>query len=213
MAAISLLSQLNPLVSRRIDTDMDIAIVGAGFSGLGMAIQLKEAGIENFTLIERGDEVGGTWRDNHYPGAACDVASHLYSFSFEQNPNWSRAFGQQPEIFDYIKRVRGKIRYASPYSLQYHDPRVVVRRRGGHLAFDHRFGRGTDGAGRDLGRGRAVQSGLSEDRRAGTLPGQAHAYRPVGRRLRPRRQARGRDRLRAPRRSRWCRKSRKPRAT
>ncbi|KEZ76629.1 flavin-containing monooxygenase [Salinisphaera hydrothermalis] len=108
MAAISLLSQFNPLANRTIDTDMDIAIVGAGFSGLGMAIQLKEAGVENFTLIERGDEVGGTWRDNHYPGAACDVASHLYSFSFEQNPNWSRAFGQQPEIFDYIKRVAAK---------------------------------------------------------------------------------------------------------
>ncbi|HET7312742.1 NAD(P)/FAD-dependent oxidoreductase [Salinisphaera sp.] len=108
MAAISLLSRLNPLASRRIDTDLDIAIVGAGFSGLGMAIQLKKAGVENFTIIERGDEVGGTWRDNHYPGAACDVASHLYSFSFEPNPNWSRAFGQQPEILEYIKRCAAK---------------------------------------------------------------------------------------------------------
>lgn len=108
MAAISLLSQLNPLAPRRVETDMDVAIIGAGFSGLGMAIQLKEAGIDQFTIVERGDEVGGTWRDNHYPGAACDVASHLYSFSFEPNPDWSRAFGQQSEIFDYIKRCAAR---------------------------------------------------------------------------------------------------------
>lgn len=108
MAVTSLFTRLNPLAPKSVDTDMDIAIVGAGFSGLGMAIQLKEAGIENFTILERAAEVGGTWRDNHYPGAACDVASHLYSFSFEQNPNWSRAFGQQPEIFDYIKRTAAK---------------------------------------------------------------------------------------------------------
>ncbi|GAB3676837.1 flavin-containing monooxygenase [Salinisphaera aquimarina] len=109
MAVSDMLTRLNPLKTDiRVDTDMHIAIVGAGFSGLGMAIRLKEAGIENFTLIERGSDVGGTWRDNHYPGAACDVASHLYSFSFEQNPDWSRAFGQQPEIFDYIKRCAAK---------------------------------------------------------------------------------------------------------
>ncbi|MES1924766.1 NAD(P)/FAD-dependent oxidoreductase [Salinisphaera sp. T31B1] len=109
MAVTDLLTKLNPLKSDlKIDTDMHIAIVGAGFSGLGMAIRLKEAGIENFTILERAADVGGTWRDNHYPGAACDVASHLYSFSFEQNPNWSRAFGQQPEIFDYIQRCTDK---------------------------------------------------------------------------------------------------------
>ena len=108
MAVTSIFTRLNPLAPKPVDTDMDIVIVGAGFSGLGMAIQLKDAGIENFTILERAAEVGGTWRDNHYPGAACDVASHLYSYSFEQNPNWSRAFGQQPEIFDYIKRTAAK---------------------------------------------------------------------------------------------------------
>lgn len=90
------------------DVDFDIAIVGAGFSGLGMAIRLKEAGIDSFTIFERSGEVGGTWRDNHYPGAACDVASHLYSFSFEQKPDWTRAFGQQPEIFEYIRECVDK---------------------------------------------------------------------------------------------------------
>jgi len=109
MFVSGLISKLNPLTTdASVDTDMPIIIIGAGFSGLGMAIRLKEAGIENFTILERAEEVGGTWRDNHYPGAACDVASHLYSFSFEQNPNWSRAFGQQPEIFDYIKRCADK---------------------------------------------------------------------------------------------------------
>jgi len=109
MAVTDLLTKLNPLKTDvQIDTDMHIVIVGAGFSGLGMAIRLKEAGVDNFTILERGSDVGGTWRDNHYPGAACDVASHLYSFSFEQNPNWSRAFGQQPEIFEYIKRCAKK---------------------------------------------------------------------------------------------------------
>ena len=67
-----------------------IVIVGTGFAGLGMAIRLKQQGIHDFRLIERANEVGGTWRDNTYPGVACDVPSHLYSFSFIQNPNWSR---------------------------------------------------------------------------------------------------------------------------
>lgn len=109
MAVTELVSRLNPLSSHpKIDTDMHIAIIGAGFSGLGMAIRLKEAGVDSFTILERGSEVGGTWRDNHYPGAACDVHSHLYSFSFEQSATWSRSFGQQPEIFDYIKRCTDK---------------------------------------------------------------------------------------------------------
>ncbi len=79
-----------------------MVIVGAGFAGLCMAIRLKRAGIENFTILEQADEVGGTWRDNQYPGAACDVESHLYSFSFEPNPDWSRTFASQPEILDYL---------------------------------------------------------------------------------------------------------------
>lgn len=111
MGVSKLVSRINPLSSHpKIDTDMHIAIIGAGFSGLGMAIRLAEAGVDNFTILERGSEVGGTWRDNHYPGAACDVHSHLYSFSFEQSATWSRSFGQQPEILDYIKRCADKYR-------------------------------------------------------------------------------------------------------
>ncbi|WP_034271954.1 flavin-containing monooxygenase [Haloechinothrix halophila] len=85
-----------------------VIIVGTGFSGLGMGIQLKNAGIDDFVIIEKADEVGGTWRDNTYPGCACDIQSHMYSFSYEQNPNWSRAFSGQPEIFDYLKGVADK---------------------------------------------------------------------------------------------------------
>lgn len=85
-----------------------ILIIGTGFSGLGMAIKLKQAGIEDFVLLERGADVGGTWRDNRYPGCACDVQSHLYSFSFEPNPGWSRMFAPQPEIWDYLRHCAGK---------------------------------------------------------------------------------------------------------
>lgn len=86
-------------------TTVDVAIIGTGFAGLGMAMQLKDAGMNDFVLLEKASEVGGTWRDNHYPGCACDVPSHLYSFSFAQNPEWSRLFSPQPEILKYLKRV------------------------------------------------------------------------------------------------------------
>ena len=85
------------------DVSVDILIVGAGFAGLGMAIQLRKAGIESFLVIEKADDVGGTWRDNIYPGCACDIPSHLYSFSFERNPEWSRMYAPQLEIWDYLR--------------------------------------------------------------------------------------------------------------
>lgn len=81
-----------------------IAIVGAGFAGLGAAIRLQQAGIEDFVLLEKANEVGGTWQANIYPGCQCDVPSQLYSFSFALNPDWSRSFSTQPEIWEYLKR-------------------------------------------------------------------------------------------------------------
>lgn len=84
------------------ETDFPIAIIGAGFGGIGMAIQLKKRGIDSFTMFERAAEIGGTWRDNTYPGAACDVPSHAYSLSFEPNPNWSRKFSPSEEIQSYL---------------------------------------------------------------------------------------------------------------
>jgi cation diffusion facilitator CzcD-associated flavoprotein CzcO len=80
-----------------------IAIVGTGFAGLGMAIKLKEEGEHDFVLLERAGDIGGTWRDNTYPGCRCDVPSHLYSFSFAPNPDWSSTFSPQDEILDYLK--------------------------------------------------------------------------------------------------------------
>ena len=79
-----------------------IVIVGSGFAGLGMAIGLKRAGIEDFVVLERADDLGGTWRDNTYPGCACDIPSNLYSFSFAPNPDWTRLFSGQPEILAYL---------------------------------------------------------------------------------------------------------------
>lgn len=87
-----------------------IAIVGSGFAGIGMAIRLRQMGLETFTIYEAAAEIGGTWRDNTYPGAACDVPSHLYSFSFEPNPDWSRAFSPQAEILAYLKHCVRKYR-------------------------------------------------------------------------------------------------------
>lgn len=85
-----------------------VVIVGTGFSGLGMAIRLKQAGIDDFIVLEKAEDLGGTWRDNTYPGCACDVPSVMYSFSFEQNPNWSRVFAEQNEISDYLRHCADK---------------------------------------------------------------------------------------------------------
>ena len=82
-----------------------VLIIGSGFAGLGMAVRLKQAGLHDVIVLERAGQVGGTWRDNTYPGAACDVPSHLYSFSFAPNPDWSRSFSPQPEIQAYLERV------------------------------------------------------------------------------------------------------------
>ncbi|MCP2671407.1 NAD(P)/FAD-dependent oxidoreductase [Maricaulaceae bacterium EIL42A08] len=83
----------------------DAVIIGAGFAGLAMGRRLKLLGVENFVILERGNSVGGVWRDNRYPGAACDVPSHLYSYSFFLNPDWSRKYSPQSEILAYLERA------------------------------------------------------------------------------------------------------------
>ena len=85
-------------------TQTPILIIGAGFAGLGMAIRLKRQGRDDFIIIERAEDVGGTWRDNHYPGIACDVPSHLYSYSYLPNPDWTRVFSPGGEIQAYIRK-------------------------------------------------------------------------------------------------------------
>jgi cation diffusion facilitator CzcD-associated flavoprotein CzcO len=81
-----------------------VAIAGSGFGGLGLAIRLLQSGIDDFLVFERADDVGGVWRDNRYPGCACDVQSHLYSFSFAPNPDWSRSYSPAAEIHAYLRR-------------------------------------------------------------------------------------------------------------
>src|SRR6478735_3400587 len=83
----------------------DTLIVGAGFTGIGTAIKLTQAGVDDFAILEREDRVGGTWRDNTYPGAACDIPSLLYSFSFVANPTWSRAYSPAEEIRRHIEAM------------------------------------------------------------------------------------------------------------
>ena len=85
-----------------------VAIIGAGMSGLAMGIALRRAGMEDFTIHEKAADIGGTWRENTYPGVACDVPAHLYSFSFEPNPDWSRVYAPGHEIQGYFKRVAAR---------------------------------------------------------------------------------------------------------
>ncbi|MFI5712660.1 flavin-containing monooxygenase [Kribbella sp. NPDC051620] len=98
---------------------VEVAIIGSGFAGICMGIKLRQAGCENFVILEQADRLGGTWRDNTYPGCACDVPSYLYSFSFEQNPRWTRMFAPWDEILAYLEHcatkygIADKIRYGS----------------------------------------------------------------------------------------------------
>ena len=114
--------------------DVTVAIIGSGFGGIGMAARLRRAGITDVVLLERAADLGGTWRDNSYPGAACDVPSHLYCFSFAPNPGWTRSFSPQPEIWEYLRRVAadegvtGKIRFGAELTAARWDPAADVWR-------------------------------------------------------------------------------------
>jgi cation diffusion facilitator CzcD-associated flavoprotein CzcO len=104
---------------------LSAVIVGAGFSGLCAGIALRRAGIFDFVIVEKEHGIGGTWRDNTYPGAACDIPSHLYSYSFEPNPRWQRRYGGQAEILAYLEHC------ATKYELRSHlrlDTRVTRAR-------------------------------------------------------------------------------------
>src|ERR1044072_7528213 len=83
----------------------EVVVVGAGISGVGAAIRLAAAGVEDVLLLEAADDLGGTWRADTYPGGGCDVPSRLYSYSFAPNPRWTRTFATQPEILEYVRRT------------------------------------------------------------------------------------------------------------
>ena len=116
-------------------TSPRIAIIGAGMSGLCMAIKLQDAGIESYTVYELASDVGGTWRDNTYPGLSCDVPSRFYSYSFQPNPSWTHTFSSGTEIQAYFQRIcdergiRPHIRFNTAVeSACYRDGRWRLRR-------------------------------------------------------------------------------------
>src|ERR1700733_7513244 len=85
--------------------EVDVIIIGTGFSGIGLATMLRRGGRHSFLMLERAESIGGTWRDNTYPGAACDIQSHLYSYSFRPNPEWSHVYATQAEILAYLRQI------------------------------------------------------------------------------------------------------------
>ncbi len=99
--------QITESAAQRRPVHTRALIIGTGFSGLGMGIALQKQGVD-FLILEKADDVGGTWRDNSYPGCACDIPSHLYSFSFEPKPDWKHLFSFQDEIWDYLQGVTDK---------------------------------------------------------------------------------------------------------
>lgn len=94
-----------PEEQRSMSTHFEVIVVGAGISGVGAGVRLRQAGIRDFAIVEAADDFGGTWRANTYPGCQCDVPSRLYSYSFAPNPDWTRVYANQPEILAYVKRV------------------------------------------------------------------------------------------------------------
>jgi cation diffusion facilitator CzcD-associated flavoprotein CzcO len=120
-----------------------IAVIGAGFGGLGTAIRLKQAGYDDFVVFDRGDGVGGTWRDNSYPGCACDVPSHMYSFSFAPNPAWSRSFSPQPEIWQYLRECATRFGIRPHLRLGHEVTGAAWDDAAGHWAIDTSRGRYT----------------------------------------------------------------------
>ena len=98
---------------RSDERELSVGIIGAGPGGLALGIFLAKAGFRDFTIFDREDGVGGTWRINTYPGLACDVKSHLYSYSFDLNAHWSRLWSGQPEILEYFERCADALRPAA----------------------------------------------------------------------------------------------------
>ena len=103
----------------------EVIIIGAGFGGIGLAARLLRAGVSDLLVLEKSPDVGGVWQANRYPGAACDVPSHLYSFSFAPNPHWSRRFAPQAEILRYLQECRA---HAGAKTLRYGKCRWPVAR-------------------------------------------------------------------------------------
>ena len=188
-------------------------VIGAGFAGLCAAIKLQESGEPDFLVAERGSDVGGTWRDNTYPGAACDVPSQLYSFSFAPNPEWSRSFSPQPEIQTYIQRVAERSGVLDRFRFETSVEEARWDERGPALARAY-DGRGADRRRRGVSRRRPLGPEAARRRRDRLVRRRDLPLVAVAPRLRPGRQARRRDRdgrVRDPDRPRDRRAGRAPR--
>ena len=170
-----------------------VVIIGAGFGGLAAAVALRRKGIDDLLIIERADGVGGTWRQNVYPGAACDIQSHLYSFSFAPNRAWSRTYAYQPEILAYLETVADDFDLRRHLMLGTSVRRIGLER--GSAALGCRAGserRHADRRGRRRQRCRIVRRReISRHRRACRLLRRSDAHRAVGYHRRPDRQAGG----------------------
>lgn len=137
-AMLDIQSVLRKSMSARIAGDPKILIIGSGIGGLTMAYRLRRAGVRNFQIYEKGDDVGGTWRDNRYPGVACDIPSHLYSLTYFRNPGWTQLNAPGAEIHDYLRRLARRfdlyrhVRFDKEViRCQYHDCRWQVETRDG----------------------------------------------------------------------------------
>ncbi len=137
-----------------------VLIIGAGFSGLGAAITLQKDGYTDFLVLERGNNVGGTWRVNTYPGAACDVPSHLYSYSFAPNRRWTRSYSKQPEIEAYIRQVarQHQVLDRHRFGCEVHEVRWNAQEARWHVSTS---AGGLHGEFRGLGRGSAHRAGIA----------------------------------------------------
>ena len=175
--------------------EVRVAVIGSGFAGLAMGIALKRRGEDDFVLLERGDDVGGTWRDNTYPGAACDVQSNLYSYSFAPNPDWPRSYSEQPEIQAYLQATADKfdVRRHCVFGADVTAARWDDDARRWLVTTS---GRRVPGPRPDLRRRRAGRPDLPRHPRPGLLRRHGHALGPLGRRPRPDRRERRRHRHR-----------------
>ena len=178
-----------------------IAIVGGGFAGIGLAIALKRAGIDSFTIYERGPDVGGVWRDNTYPGCACDIPSRFYSYSFEPDWNWTAPYGNQDEILDYIKHCVAKYDLAAQVPLRHQRDARRVRRRRQAMAARNAVGRDHRRRRLRLRRRGLQQPGDPRESRPRPLRRAAIPFRLVEPRRRARGQVGRRDRHRRQRNS------------
>ena len=157
------------------------AIIGTGFSGLGAAIALRRAGYHDLVLLERADDVGGTWRDNTYPGCRCDVQSNLYSFSFAPKPDWSETYPSQPELRAYLRQIAAEYGVLRDIRFGHEVARGALGGPGRALAGQHQPGRVQRPVPdrRHRGAGRAVAAGHPRHR---AVRRHHHALGALGRR-------------------------------